>query len=154
MLAIATAMAEDLRPEYGIGYNRLRREGPEWFAVGICHSQGVDDAVSKVSGEAYEERLVISRWGDAMDERLWRKGILRDVYPWNFLTRPQLSTRVGAEPLRRRVRQDARRGTLKEISGPIVLWEVRQTEIPQVRMRCTRQRSYLIGGYICNEPVS
>src|SRR5437763_168555 len=76
-------------PEYGIGYARPAPLGPTWYAIGIC--QGFPISLTKAE---YEQKLTISRWANAMRARVWQRGVLRDVYPWNFLTQPQLSASV------------------------------------------------------------
>jgi len=122
MLPIARILAIEVKPEYGIGYKVHRDSGPEWYAVGIGYSSSVEVAASKVSGQAYEDSLARCRWGDAMKERVWLKGILRDVYPWNFLTKPQLSKKIGGVSLQKWINQDPRRGALTALCDGVDLW--------------------------------
>jgi hypothetical protein len=131
MLPIARNLAHDLKPAYGIGYTREYRFGPDWYAMGINHSGG-----AVLTGEAYEEARNVSRWCDlGMVKQVWRGGLLRDVYPWNFLTAPHLDATVDGRPLRDWIRQDAQRGSLTDVTDAVVLWDVPEESIPEVRSR-------------------
>ncbi len=129
MLPFVRTIIQDLKPTYGIGYTRDHSLGPQFYAVGICY--GGDDVPT---GQAYEEQRNIGRWGDlGMDKQVYRDGLLRDVYPWNFLTKPQLTKLVDGITLEKWIRQDPRRGTLGELSGDVLLWELDSAELPWVR---------------------
>src|SRR5262245_28381167 len=133
MLPIARAMVRDLKPDYGFGFTRTYQWMPEFYVTGVnteydangeSHSAAVDD----------DEEGRIAEWSESgMPDQAFRKGVLRDVYRWNFLTRPQLKRRVGKVPLERWIRQNARRGTLGAFEGEMVLWEVRERQIPALR---------------------
>jgi hypothetical protein len=111
MLPVARSVAQLLKPVYGIGYRMEHRRGPELYAIGVNHSGGV-----VLTGDAYEEACNVSRWCDTgMVKQVYRDGMLRDVYPWNFLTQPQLVKPVGGVSLEQWIRQNARRGTV----GPL-----------------------------------
>jgi hypothetical protein len=126
MLPIATAMCQILKPSYGIGYRRERSLGPELYAIGLAKGLGL-------TGADYEEAVHISRWCDGMDDRVWTQGLLRDVYPWNFLTAPQLARPVGRASLEKWIRQDAKHGTLLALCNGITLWEIMDADISAVR---------------------
>ncbi len=129
LLPVARALAQEMKPSYGIGYTRDHRLGPAMYAIGICQGLGVG-----LTGDAYEEARSISRWCDlGMVKQVYRGGVLRDVYPWNFLTQPQLSRLVGGVPLERWVRQEAGRGAITSFCDGVSLWEVNETDLPQVR---------------------
>jgi hypothetical protein len=118
-----------LRPEYGIGYYRRRRLGSGLYAIGMGLSY---------PGEPPEESVAEIRrrkaWGDhGMDEAVWRQGILRDVYPWHILTKPQLDRAIGSVPLRDWIQQDHSRGTLTELVEGWWLWELPSESAEPVR---------------------
>lgn len=130
MLPLARTLAQVLKPAYGIGFTREHRLGPELYAVGICY--GGDDVPT---GEAYEEARNISRWCDmGMVKQVYREGLLRDVYPWNFLTQPQLTKPVGGVPLERWIQQSMERGKIGPLCDGVVLWEVAEAHLPAVRL--------------------
>lgn len=137
LLPIARRLLRWLRPGYGIGYARAIEAGPTWYAIGI----GCGSAVSRTQAE-YEEDLTISRWANAMRAGVWRRGILRDIYPWNFLTAPQLAASVDGAPLEEWVQQRPGRGRLVPLCERVTLWEVGDDEQPVVREAL--QRSGLI----------
>lgn len=129
LLPVARTLARELKPSYGIGYTRDHRLGPAMYAIGICQGLGVG-----LTGDAYEEARTISRWCDlGMVRQVYRAGVLRDVYPWNFLTEPQLSRPVGGVPLERWVREAAGRGTITSFCGDMSLWEVNESDLSEVR---------------------
>ena len=68
-----------------------------------------------------------------MEARIWKKGILRDVYPWNFLTQTQLSRKVNALPLQYWVEQDPTRGRIVAVCEGMSLWELDPASLPAVR---------------------
>lgn len=128
-LPAAKRIVECLRPSYGIGFERSLALGPVFYALGICYG---GDPVP--SGDAYEEGRTISRWSNiGMHEQVYRQGLLRYVYRWNFLTQPQLDRNVGETSLAKWVDADPERGVLSIISDGVWLWEVQQDQLEQVR---------------------
>jgi hypothetical protein len=128
MFPVAQSMARALAPAYGIGFMREHHLGPAMYAVGI--SQGV--RIVK-EGEPREDTWRLCRWGDAMAEHAYLNGFLRDVYPWNFLTKPQLAWMLGRRTLESWIRQDRSRGWLSKLSDEILLWEVPEERIEALR---------------------
>ena len=115
-----------LKPEYGIGYIRESNLGPTLYAVGLVEGLGLED-------EDDLESINISFWTEARELHIWRQGILRDVYPWNFLTAPQLSRPVNGVPLEEWIVSKPGRGKLSCVSEGTALWEVDVAELPEVR---------------------
>jgi hypothetical protein len=125
---VAREVAELLKPVYGIGYTRSHRLDPGFYAIGTNFDPG------DLTEEELEEQEWIGTWGETLfEDQVYRKGILRDVYPWNFLTRPHLTKKVGGVPLERWIRQNPRRGTLSEFGRGMHFWEVARKDIPKVR---------------------
>jgi hypothetical protein len=124
---------KDVVPKYGIGYTRAHRLGPLMYAVGICQGLGQDGYGVGLRGAEREEADRISRWGDGMAAQVWERGILRDVYPWNFLTRIQLESSINAISLERWIQLDPRRGRLSKAGEIVALWEVDEANIADVR---------------------
>lgn len=128
MLSVARTTVEHLKPCYGIGYVREMRLGPSLYAIGLNY--GTHTAFS---GPEYEEKLRITRWGEAMGQHAYRDGFVRDVYPCNFLTNPQLSRSVAGASLHDWITHDASRGQLTEFAGDVFLWSVDEAVIQPVR---------------------
>jgi hypothetical protein len=133
MIAFARSIAEDVKPDYGISYTRKHRLGPLMYAIGICQGLGSGGYGVDLTESEREEAESISRWGDGMMERVWQKGILRDVYLWNFLTHPHLVKPVGGVPFKMWIQQDVRRGTVNTLCDGISLWQVDEANLPSVR---------------------
>jgi len=125
MLPLAQKAIKELKPNYGIGYRRDIQQGPVFYALGVL--QGLPFS------EDEEEGFRIARWGNAMKDELYRKGILRGVYPWNFLTKSQLKRKVENKSLDKWIQSDPERGTLSPFAGDMSLWELDEKQIAHVR---------------------
>ncbi len=126
MLSFTISVLDVLNSGYGIGYIRENRLGPTFYATGLSQGLGLSD-------REYLESLNISFWNEAMALRIWERGMLRDVYPWNFLTKPQLSQSIEGLPLEQWIERMPGRGTLSPIGDGMVLWSVEDADIPSVR---------------------
>ena len=128
LLPVARMVAGMLKPVYGIGFARAHRLDPTCYAIGLNFDPG------DLTDEEEAEQDWIGTWGETLfEEQVYRKGILRDVYRWNFLTRPHLKKRVGGGPLDQWIRKGPRRGTLGEFGRGMHLWEVPAKDTPKVR---------------------
>lgn len=127
MLTEIRALARAVKPEYGIGYKRDMHLGPLFYAIGLGQGLGFSDADR-------EEAMRITRWGDiGMKRRVFHEGILRDVYPWNFLNAAQRSSSVGGVSLEGWIDGDPRRGKLTPFVDDLALWAVDEPGRPEVR---------------------
>jgi hypothetical protein len=122
-------IAQVIRSAYGIGFRRDVKQYADSYIHGFCAGQD-----SRIPEEA-EEELVISRWGDIgmNEEQVYMKGELRDVYPWNFLTAPQLTAPVGRQTLEQWIRANPGFGTLIPVTDEMLLWETNEERIPEAR---------------------
>lgn len=126
--SLAQTIIQDLKPIYGIGYTRERREGPLLYVIGI--GQGIGPS----SGEAYEKRVEEGHWGGlGMERQVYREGVIRDVYPWNFLTNPHLEAKVNNISLQDWIQQDEIRGNLCPLHNGMWLWKVAKQNILTIR---------------------
>lgn len=128
-LPTSREIIESLGPSYGIGYERDLRNGPVFYALGV----NVGTGIGQTPAERDEGRR-ISRWSDlAMVQQVYRDGLIRDVYPWSFLTQPQLNRPVGKVTLEKWIEQDAERGQLSSMPKGVVMWEVEESRVPAIR---------------------
>jgi hypothetical protein len=122
---IAQTILETLKPEYGIGYH-----GDNGYATGYPPYPA--DAQLTPEEEQYAEW--VSAWGDyGMPDRVYRQGLLRDVYQWNFVSMPVLDAPVGKTSLEKWIGEDPRRGTLTRLTKECTFWDVEDKNIPEVR---------------------
>jgi hypothetical protein len=122
LLAIAQELIDLLNPRYGIGFERIGRWGPAYFAVGLgC---GLDKTPEE------DERVI--NWRETTWERHYLRGYLGGVFPWNFLTAAQLNARAGAMTLEQWISAKPHRGTLQRLANEMVLWSVPEADIPDV----------------------
>ncbi len=129
ILDLSKTLAAGLQPIYGIAFNRELRLGPIFYALGICHGLGVG-----LSGEAREEARTISRWANmGMIDRVYAKGLIRDVFPLNFLSVVHLKKLVTNKPLEDWILSDPIHGTLNLLCNNMYSWAVSPPNIPQIR---------------------
>jgi hypothetical protein len=116
-----------LCPDYGIGFKRDLGLGPESYVGGV--SEGLGHAPI----EREEARTITAWWNYGIRQRLWRYGIFRDIYPWNFLTKPHLSCLVEKMTVEEWIQEmPGERGKLVPF-GRMSLWELPDHLIPKVR---------------------
>jgi hypothetical protein len=133
METIAQGAIQCLKPVYGIGYNREYKIGPTFYVRGAGYI-GAPDVKMPISGPELEEEVRHGHWGRlGIQKHVYREGVIRDVYPWNFLTTPHLEARVGNCSLHDWIQQDAQRGHLKLLNQGVWLWEVAESNIPIIR---------------------
>lgn len=96
---------------YGYLYFMPRRLGPEWYSIGMGfgHLENWSD----------EEASQIGSWGDM---RHFQQPLLRDIYPYNFLTRPHLDLPVGSTTLEGWINNDSANGTLESLTPGAWTW--------------------------------
>lgn len=127
ILKLTHDLVRQVNPVYGIGFIRAHRLGPTPYAIGLA--QGL-----ALVGPEDDEALLISKWSYiGLKQQVYRDGLLRDVYPWNFLTRPQLDRPVGRTTLEQWIGQGPCRGTLTRFTSDVWFWEVQDAEIPELR---------------------
>jgi len=117
-------------PQYGIGFRRRHDQGPLFYAAGVNYSP----SSGQESPCSYDEALTISRWGDlGMVEEVYKQGVLRDVFPQNYLTDQQLSRTIGQVSLGEWIESESSRGTLTKLDDRMTLWRVADSQIKQLR---------------------
>ncbi len=122
-----------IRPAYGIGFVRERGRGPSLYGVGIGYGRELPEF-----GPVAEELEEISRWGHTgKRERVYARGILRDVYPYNLLSTCHLERDVGGGTLRAWIAGDAGRGQLDTWSDELAMWTVGPERVAAVRQALT-----------------
>jgi hypothetical protein len=128
IMETARMIVNALHPIYAIAFPSTRPQGPALYAVGLNFGDRI------LAGEEYESALAVSRWGDiGMPDQVYREGLLRDVYPWNFLTEAQLSRRLGDATLKAWIESKGNRGSMRAFHRDVTLWEVLPTELPILR---------------------
>src|SRR5262245_59260145 len=123
LLPIARALVRELKPDYGFGFTRPYEWDPAFYVIGMNTEYYANGELHSAAEDEDEEGRIAEWSYPGMSEQVYRKGILRDVYRWNFLTKPQLKRRIGKLTLERWIRQDPRRGSVGAFEGDMVLWE-------------------------------
>jgi hypothetical protein len=127
---VVRRLIDCLRPSYGVGFTRLAQYGPGPFVFGVtCGPPGTG-----LSGEEYEEGVRVCRWGDTgMAQQVYARGIMRDVFPYNYLNDSHLSNRICGYSFADWVSQDTDRGSLCYLKPDLFLWRVLDHNIQKVR---------------------
>jgi hypothetical protein len=108
---------------YGYGYILDAAYGPGFHAVGMLYMCWPDR--DKVPSLPRDEEKRCSRWfpSDQRNEAL-AKGLLRDVYPMNYLTDVHTRHKIDGQRLFDWIEHDTARGTLAKIRPGAWLWRV------------------------------
>lgn len=121
--------ASALNPEYGIGYYRNHNKGPGFYAIGLNYV-----TIDNITGDADEEAETVSKWGyEGMTREVYKDGIIRDIYPFNYLAEPHLKMQIKQYTLKDWIVADSSRGSLSKINDQMTLWEVAPQQIGQIR---------------------
>jgi hypothetical protein len=125
---------------YGVAYQRPFELGPDAYALGMGAGMGYST----------EDMARSHRIGDWFRERMRRnrhvQGLLRDVYPLNFLSRPHLENPVDGQPLAEWIAAAAGRGELAPMADGVWCWSVPPESLEGVRA-ILRPRGLLIAGH-------
>jgi len=121
LLPIANDLIQDFQPTYGICYKYYR---PKQMTLDTRQASNTEG----------EERTRLYRWDDyAIEHDLYNQGLIRGVYPFNFLNSSQLQMPVEGVSLSDWIQQDLQRGTLEPIDERLTLWRVPEEAIPAIR---------------------
>ena len=115
-----------LTPKYGIGFRREMRLGPSLYATGLV--QGLQPW-----GEERLEADRIAAWKMGNRNKVYEHGILRDLYPWNFLTDLQHGREIEGKSLKHWIEAHPEFGTLSALADLMLLWEVQDSALSRVR---------------------
>lgn len=103
-------------PAYGIAYTRQFEKSPDGYAVGM------------IAGLGYEERAErdsITAWLNDLTDKQYLKGMLRDVYSWNFLSDTHLNRSCGPDhTLRSWIEASKGRGVIEPLGRERYCWTV------------------------------
>jgi hypothetical protein len=67
------------------------------------------------------------------DPKYWHIGMLRDIYPLNFLSKAHLENQIKGLPFDQWVAADPVRGTLKPLTNSMWSWRVEEDNISTIR---------------------
>jgi len=119
-----------LRPKYGFSCEMPHQVCPQLYAVGLIYA--TRDEVGDDSNR--EEELAVNRWANiGMGESVFEQGIIREVYPRNYLAEVHLENSIDGQTLRSWITSNPSHGELQPVSNEITLWSVEVTQIPKVR---------------------
>jgi hypothetical protein len=126
----AKRCAEIWRPDYGIAYTMEKNKGPGLYSLGVNYGGRTPFAVGKEA----EELSRVSKWGHTWaPARIYQKGLLRDVYEWNFLNRLQAEFEVLGTTLKDWISRDQGHGEISKFNDRLWLWKVDKEDIPALR---------------------
>jgi hypothetical protein len=113
--------------QYGYGYRRVYEKGPEFYPSGI-----LQDTYKEPLPE--QEKEAITKWlHDSYEGKSFKEGRLRDLYPYNILSDFYLQRLVNGMPLKQWIELDSTRGDLTSYPNGLVLWEIDNHNLIQIR---------------------
>jgi hypothetical protein len=121
--------ASKLNPSYGIGLHREHDKGPAFYLTGLNYT-----TKASFSDEELEEAAAVAGWGDiGLEKEVYKSGLLRGVYPRNYLSAPQLDRRIGHRTLESWISSDPAHGNLVNLDGRMKLWKVNVQQIAAIQ---------------------
>src|SRR5262249_46565870 len=92
------------------------------------------DVFEEVRRDPDESLEQIVQWGKmAMPKELYRKGLIRDIYPWNFLNKAQRSAPVEGATLEEWINADRSRGKIGPAPCDLSVWGIEPNRIDEIR---------------------
>jgi hypothetical protein len=161
LVSLAQKLIEALSPSYGFGHHMALFLEPQLYALGKTPTlfqmfqpredeeddESEDDPadVRDISRALIEDPDMsleqIVQWGKmAMPMELYRKGVLRDVYPWNFLNKPQRSAPMEGVTLEEWIKADRSRGKIGPIPCDLAFWAIEPDRIDEIRPLLERNK--------------
>jgi hypothetical protein len=154
LVSLAQGLIEALSPSYGFGHHMALFLEPQLYALGKIprlfqafqppedeeDEEPEDDPadvrdISRALIEDPDKSLEqIVQWGKmAMPMELYRKGILRDFYPWNFLNKAQRSASVEGVTLEEWIKADRSRGKIGPAPCDLAFWAIEPNRIDEIK---------------------
>lgn len=118
-------------PQYGIGFLREKKYGPDPYALGYSH--GLKYAYQNEEHGKENDRIHCWMKSYVRKSRTYKTGDLRDIYPFNVLSPPHLDRIVNGSRFQDWVQASSERGQLRQISDHLWTWWVGADKIPAVR---------------------
>lgn len=115
---------------YGIGYLRDSRKGPAAYAAGILHYAA---RTPHNSSDDYDDELQTCRWRHVgMTEKVYERGLIRGVYPYNILSGKCLRRTIEGIDLASWILANRARGVISEIGDGMYYWNVPEDNCRQL----------------------
>jgi hypothetical protein len=154
LVSLAQGLIEALSPSYGFGHHMALFLEPQLYALGKIPrlfqmfqppedeegDEPEDDPadvrdISRAMIEDPDQSLEqIVQWGKmAMPMELYRKGILRDFYPWNFLNKAQRSALVEGVTLEQWIEADRSRGKIGPAPCDLAFWAIEPDRVDEIK---------------------
>jgi hypothetical protein len=138
MKEILWAFSDVLKSPYSIGFSMSYNKCPNFYTCGIG-IRYVNDPIPKLGSPEREAKDRFSRWGGVgMPEKVYLRGVIREVYPMNLLCHSQAFFSFHGKPFLECVRSGAIGGTIEEITSERFLWTVPESDIPVVTEKCEK----------------
>lgn len=127
---LAKDIRQYLQADYGIGFQRELNKGPGYYVAGVITGL----PMFNLTQEQEKERTAIGDWFRArLSGGKYHIGLLRDIYPMNFLTQAHLGNKVGHQTLKEWIKEGrSERGDLRPLTQDMDVWHVPEEKIETV----------------------
>ncbi len=133
---IVQLVSDELQPIYGIGLSMPYFWGPRAFAQGSSSSRfaTVDKTFYGPPAQMREQSFAFGRTFRADRDKRHLNENLRDVFPFNLLSRGHLDRRLEGKPLETWIVENAY-GALRQLSSVTWQWDVAPEDVQKIRKR-------------------
>ncbi|MDR0605606.1 MAG: hypothetical protein LBG80_15010 [Bacteroidales bacterium] len=111
---------------------------PYFFSLGIVAGDYYKYFLLNSPDNSAEKGLRFCRWGTGLNEKVYLRGVIRDVYQLNILCKVQAYFPFDGTPLIDCVRSGKVEGTIEEITPERFLWTVPKDNIPDTTEKCEK----------------
>ncbi len=148
-LTLFSSLRREHSGRYGYLFRQAMGFGPKCYALGLSYG-------NIASQRTREHELNISWWGHTAisDDRTIASGLLRDIYPRNFLSDPYLDAPIGrtAMTLREWIEDNPdSRGSLGPFTETLTEWRPPVDRIPAIREALYRAGRVFYWRFYCPE---
>ncbi|MDR2172514.1 MAG: hypothetical protein LBP59_20430 [Planctomycetaceae bacterium] len=119
---------------FEIPYNVI----PSCFSCGIISGEFYKYFLQNSYENTIEKYHRFCMWSTGLKEKVYLRGVIRDVYQLNILCRPQAYFLFDGAPFIDCVRHGKIEGNIEEIAPERFLWTVPKSEIPNVTEKCDK----------------
>lgn len=118
---MARTISDICHPAYGIRFDRLCKNGPYYFALGMLYGT-----------EITKDEILSNHHLNIKNRSFLSTGQLSSVFPWNLLTSLQLNNKIEGMTLKEWIERHPDGGSLSNLTDEMMLWQPPVEKVPQL----------------------